>query len=225
VICRIPSDRFGSQGNELRRLLSLAVTTAFLLLITANFAHTQEIDLAATGNTVWSPENKTAAEGFLPPALKGGVFPGATFQYKWNEHEGFNVEGLYRYHDAVYDGFQKFRPMMFDANGVYSWKLPHKITLDAMAGIGIDSLIFYNQFYSCGNGSAGCTTHLNATHFMVDAGFGLRRYFFRNFFVRAEAHYNFIPNNYEFHSDSLFRISVGYTWGRRVAKPAKASQK
>jgi hypothetical protein len=208
----------------LRRIFSLAATTTFVLFVLANFMHAQQTDLAATGNTVWSPENKTAAEGFLPPALKGGLYPGATFQHLWNDHEGFNVEGLFRYHADLYNGYQKFRPMMFDANYVYTWKLPRKIILDTMGGIGIDSLIFYNQFYGCGNGSGGCTTHLNSTHFLLDAGFGLRRYFFRNYFVRAEAHYNYIPDNYEFHSDSLFRIgaSVGYTWGRHVAKPKPA---
>jgi len=35
--------------------------------------------------------------------------------------------------------------------------------------------------------------------------------------VRPEAHYYFIPNNYQFHSDHVFRIggSIGYTFGSR----------
>jgi hypothetical protein len=39
----------------------------------------------------------------------------------------------------------------------------------------------------------------------------------RTFFVRPEAHYYFIPNNFEFHSDHVFRIgaSIGRTFGSK----------
>lgn len=200
----------------------LGFTTALVVL--AGFAQAQQIDVAGSGSTLWSSKNPTAQQGFLPPAEKGGTYPGANIQYMWSDRQGILFEGSFRYHREYYDGYQGFRPMFFDLNGVYSRVLPRKITLDAMAGPGMESLIFYNDYYGCGNGSAGCSTHLNANHFMLHAGFGLRYYFFRNYFVRPEAHYNYIFNNYEFHSNNVFRIgaSVGYTFGKRADRPAKA---
>ena len=86
-----------------------------------------------------------------------------------------------------------------------------------MAGIGGQTLIFYNQFYSCTVPTGGCSTHLNSTHFLVHAGVGIRYSVWRGIFVRPEAHWYFIPNNFQFHSDNVFRVgaSLGYTFGSR----------
>jgi hypothetical protein len=54
----------------------------------------------------------------------------------------------------------------------------------------------------------------------------VRYYFLGNFFVRPEANWYYIRNNFEFHSDNVFRAgaSVGYTFGSRPSsdksKPA-----
>jgi hypothetical protein len=73
--------------------------------------------------------------------------------------------------------------------------------------------VFYNTG-SCTFGN-GCRTLVNSTHFTVHLGVGVRYYFWRTFFVRPEAHYYFIPNNDQFHSDNLFRVgvSIGHTFG------------
>ena len=83
-----------------------------------------------------------------------------------------------------------------------------------MAGAGVESVLFY-EHGTCGLTGGGCRTHVDSNHFLLHAGFGVRYYAWRSVFIRPEVHYYFIPNNFEFHSDNVFRIgaSVGYTFG------------
>jgi hypothetical protein len=198
----------------LRKFRSLKFVLTFLFF--ASFAHAQEpqVDFAGGGNTLWSPKNTTASEAFLPPAEKGGLYPSLSFQYLNQKDRGFNIEGAFRYHEGLYNNFQYYRPILIDVNGVYSRRLRPKTHGDIMAGPGIQSLLFYGQ-RGCGLSAGGCVANLNSTHFLLHAGFGIRYYAWRNVFVRPEAHYYFIVNNHEFHSDNVFRIgaSVGYTFG------------
>jgi hypothetical protein len=183
----------------------------------------KELDLAVSGSTLWSFKNPTASVGFLPPPAKGGTYPGASFQYFWTKHLGISGEGAFRYHKAFYNNFQPYRPLFFDLNGVYTAPVGRKTVADGMAGVGLESLIFYNEFASC---SSGCFSHVNSNHFMLHFGGGVRYYFWHNVFVRPEAHWYFIPNNFEFYSRNVFRAgaSVGYTFGSRSqTPPAKQS--
>jgi hypothetical protein len=56
---------------------------------------------------------------------------------------------------------------------------------------------------------------VSSTHLLGHVAGGVRYYFWRHFFVRPEAHYYFVINNFEFHSDNVFRLgaSIGYTIG------------
>jgi hypothetical protein len=83
-----------------------------------------------------------------------------------------------------------------------------------MAGIGAETLLFYNTSGGCGLPTGGCRTYINSTHFLLHAGVGVRYYVWRNFFIRPEVHWYIIPNNFEFHSDHVFRVgaSIGHTW-------------
>jgi hypothetical protein len=210
----------------LTKFVSLAVLCA--LLVCAAFAHAQKLDLAVSGSTLWSPKNTTASVGFLPPPLKGGTFVGGSAQYKWRQHLSFNVEGSVRYHQGVYNGFQPYRPILYDANAVYATQFAPKVRGDFMAGIGGETLLFYNASYggsytgslNCPIPSGGCRTYIDRTHFLVHLGAGLRYYVWRNIFLRPEVHYYFVPNNYEFHSDNVFRLgaSLGYTFGSKPRK-------
>jgi hypothetical protein len=187
------------------------------LIGTARFAGAQEIDLAVGGNTVWSPKNPTASVGFLPPPLKGGDYPGASATYIKENHFGLNIEGAFRYHSAIYNDFQTFRPIIFDVNGVYTGHLARKTRGDFMAGIGGERLLFYNPYFECGVPSGGCQTFTNSTHFLTHAGVEVRYSVWRRVFVRPEAHWYYIFDNYQFHSNNLFRVgaSVGWTFGDR----------
>ena len=193
----------------------------------AGFASAQEVDLAISGSTLWSPKNTTASQAFTTPPLKGGTYPGFNVQYRLDNHFGLNAEGSFRYHYTLYNGYQSFRPILYDVNLMYSPPIAHKTTGDFMAGIGGETLIFYNQFATCPTGSVNCRTYENSNHFLVHFGAGIRYDLWRNFYVRPEAHWYFVPNNFEFHSDNIFRVgaSIGYTFGRKPApkrKPASA---
>src|SRR5581483_2115422 len=173
------------------------------------------------GSTLWSPKNTTASVGFLPPPLKGGVYPTVSAEYIGEGHFGLLAEGSFRYHYTYYNNYQQYRPITYDINGVYVTRLAKKTRGDFMAGIGGETLLFYSPTYSCGIPTGGCRTFLNSTHFLVHAGVGIRYMAWRGIFVRPEAHWNFVPNNYQFHSDNVFRVgvSVGYSFGGREAPP------
>jgi hypothetical protein len=203
----------------LRKFVSLkfAFTLLFfasIFLVSIGHAQETQVDLAGGGNILWSPQNNTASEAFLPPAEKGGIYPSGFFQYLNKRDRGINIEGAFLYHEGLYNDFQFYRPILIDANGVYSRRLAPKTHGDMMAGAGIQSVLFYGV-RSCPLSAGGCSTNINSNHFLFHAGFGVRYYAWRNLFVRPEAHYYFIVNNHEFHSDNVFRVgvSVGWTWG------------
>lgn len=198
----------------MRKFCSL--TFVFALLLFASFAQAQEpqVDVAGGGSTLWSSKDNTASEAFLPPPLKGGTYPSLFFQYLNAKDRGINIEGAFRYHKGVYNNFQFYRPIIIDANGVYSHRLAAKTHGDFMAGAGLMTLLFYGVG-SCPLPAGGCSANLNSSHFLLHGGFGVRYYAWRNVFIRPEVHYYFIVNNHQFHSDNVFRLgaSVGYTFG------------
>lgn len=198
---------------------------ACVVLALATFAQAQQLDLAVGGNTLWSPKNTTASVGFLPPPLKGGVYPSVSAEYIGEGHFGLLAEGSFRRNYAYYNNYQTYRPIMYDINGVYATRLANKVRGDFMAGIGGETLIFYNPPYPCSVPTGGCRTYLNSTHLLFHAGVGVRYMAWRGVFVRPEAHWNFIPNNFQFHSDNVFRVgvSIGYSFGEHESsvKPKK----
>ena|SRR5438477_3541694 len=185
-------------------------------MVSATGALAQEIDFTIGGNTLWSSQNTTAAVGFLPPAEKGGVYPSASLQYLLPNHLGFNVEGSFRYHRAIYNDFQPYRPFLYDVNAVYAPRFTSKMQGDFMGGFGAQTVLFYNEFGNCNLSATGCRINLNSTHFAFHMGAGIKYYFWRNFFVRPEVHWYYVIHNYQFHSDNVFRIgaSIGHTFGR-----------
>jgi hypothetical protein len=188
---------------------------AFVLTGLVPFARAQQIDFAVGGSTLWSTKPLTASQAFLPPAEKGGTFAGASLQYLTERRLGINVEGAFRVKEGLYNGYQYFRPALYHVNAVYARRMAPKIRADFMAGAGGETLIFYRQT-NCGYPS-GCSAYVNDTHFLVHAGIGVRYYVWKTVFVRPEAHYYYVPNNFEFHSDHVFRIgaSIGRTFGSK----------
>ena len=182
----------------------------------AGTAHAQELDLAVGGSTLFASAINSASQTFQPPPEKGGTYPTVSAEYLFrdNNRVGFNVETAFRYKHGFYDGYQQFRPVFYDANAVFAPRFSHKIVGDFMAGVGGESLIFYNQFRTCYSGA--CVTNVNATHFLLHAEGGARYYFWRqHLFARPEAHYYRILNNSQFHSGNVLRLgaTIGYTFG------------
>jgi hypothetical protein len=185
-------------------------TFACVVVVSASFAHAQEANFAVGGSTLFSSSSISASQAFLPPGEKGGVYPSLSAQVLLKEQYGFNVETAFRYKQGLYDGYQHYRPVFYDVNAVYA----PRASGDFMAGIGGESLIFYNQFDNCFSGA--CATNVNSTHFLLHLGGDVRYRFIGHVFVRPEAHYYRILNNHEFHSDNVLRVgaSIGYTFGQ-----------
>ena len=179
----------------------------------AGFVRAQQIDIAAGGGTLFSAKTASASAYPAPPE-KGGTYPSVSAQVILKNHYGISAETAFRYHQTFYNGYQRYRPVLSDVNGVFAPSLSKRISADFMAGAGIETLTFYNQFATCNGGA--CPTSISSNHFLLHAGGGIRYYFWRNFFTRPEAHYYYVIGNTEFHSGNVLRLgaSIGYSFGR-----------
>lgn len=188
------------------------------LLLSASFAHAQQIDLAVSGSTLLSSKYNGASQAIVNPAERGGTYPGGSVEVlRKNRRVGINAEVATRYKKGHYNGYQQFRPTFYDVNAVFAPRFGKKIIGDFMAGIGGENIRFENPNGNCSY-SAGCPIHLSDNHFLMHLGGGVRYYAWRNFFVRPEIHYYRIVNNtLDFYSDNEFRAgaSIGYTFGSR----------
>ena len=189
-----------------------------LALFTAT-THAQLIEVAGGGSILESPKSKSASLAYIPPADSGGVFAGGSLQYISENSRGLNIEGAFRAKEGLYNGYQYFRPILYDANYVYARRFTPKFRGDFMAGAGGESLIFYQKTAFCVY-PGGCRTYVNSNHFLVHLGFGLRYRAFHNIFIRPEVHYYYIFNNNEFNSGHVLRAgaSIGYTFGEHYEK-------
>jgi hypothetical protein len=203
---------FGIRGFRIRKS---ALTFACTLSLFAGLARAQQTDIAFSGSTPFSPKPTNASEAFLPPALNGGVYTGASVQVLNDSRFGLNAEFAARYKQGLYNGYQRYRPVFYDFNAVYAPRLTKKTAADFMAGIGGETLIFYNQFKPCDTNGGSCPGNVNTTHFLLHAGGGVRYYFLHHLFVRPEANYSYVVKNTQFHSGNVVRVgaSIGYTFG------------
>jgi hypothetical protein len=169
-----------------------------------------------TGSTLFSSKPTNASLAYPPPAEKGGLYTGGAIQFIRKNHFGLNVETAFRYDKALYNGYQRYRPVLYDINGLYTREIGAKSEGDLMAGIGGERVIFYNEFATCSPAFVNCPTLISSNHFLTHLGGGLRYYVWRNFFLRPELHYYYVVNNHEFHTNNLFRagVSIGYSFGR-----------
>jgi hypothetical protein len=174
---------------------------------------------------MFSSKANPSAQAYLPPGLNGGTYVNASLKIGWKKHLGFNGEVAGRYKKGLYNGYQDFRPVLYDFNAVWSDRFTEKTGGDIMAGAGGESLIFYNQFATCPPGLTVCSIYASDSHLLVHVGGDLRYYFRGRLFVRPELHYYRVVNNFELHTGNLFRAgaSVGFSFGtpEKVVKPKK----
>ena len=186
------------------------------LPVFAALAHAQQFDVAVGAGILESTKNTTASLAYLPPPEKGGIYPSVSIDRIFKNHFGYSAEVSYRYHYALYNNYQQFRPIIYDFNAVYARQVAKKTSAELMAGAGGQTVRFYSPYSTCPY-SSGCSTHLDSNHFLFHLGVGIQYRVWRNVFVRPEAHYYRIVNNtVDFHSDNVFRVgaSVGYTFHR-----------
>jgi hypothetical protein len=206
------------RGLYLRK--SALFLSACAVLVCTALARGQETDLAVSASTLFSTKLNSATQVYTPPPEKGGLYPGFSVTHTFNSlfgvenHLGFNVEVSGLAKRGLYNGFQGYRPFLYDFNAVYQAHVDKKTAIDGMLGFGGERLLFYHQTGGCVS-PTGCQFMYNANHFLIDAGGDLRYTFWKHFFIRPEAHYYYVINNNEFHSGNLVRLgaSIGYTFG------------
>jgi len=197
------------------------ITSVYALLLFATLASAQQVDVAVGGNTLFSSRNNTASLAYLPPPERGGVYPSASFDRIFKNGFGYSGEFTFRYKQGFYNDYQKYRPVLYDFNAVLAPKfnpfpahISKRTSTIFTAGAGGQTVLYYNPYGNCIY-SSGCSTHFNSNHFLVHVSGGFNYRFWRNFFVRPEAHYYYIIHNTnDFHSNSVLRLgaSVGYTF-------------
>jgi hypothetical protein len=191
------------------------VPAACTVLAFATLARAQHVDIAIGAGTVFSSKNRTASLGYLPPAEKGGSYPSVSITRIFSNRFGYSGEVAVRSKHELYNGYQTYRPILYDLNAVFAPHLAKRTNADFMAGIGGERVLFYNPSGNC-NFSSGCNTHLDSNHFLFHVSADIRYTVWRRFFVRPEAHlYRIVNNTTDFHSDNVLRVgaSVGYTFG------------
>jgi hypothetical protein len=196
---------------------SLAVFACFAFFTTtAVFA--QQIDFAFGVSTVNSPSYSSTSNVnpyFPPVSLTGGAYPSISGDFLLKKNFGVMGEISWRASEAIYDGYQPYRPIFWDFNGVYVPQLGKHAAAELSAGIGAESTRFYNNYYTCNYVS--CTNYSTSTHFMGQFGAGLKLYARGGLFVRPEVHLYLVNNNNEYTSSRVVRYgaSIGYTFGER----------
>jgi hypothetical protein len=191
----------------------LVITTTCALFLMAGSARGQQVDAAFGVSTITAPSGSSASADFQPQTLGGGAYPTFSANYLIKHHLGVNGEVSWRAHQNTYLGFQPFRPILFDFNGIWAPEIAHRVGAELMGGIGVADVRFYQPFFTC-SAFSGCTNFTTTKHFMGHFGAGIKLYVTENFFIRPEAHLYLIHNNFEFSGPRAERlgISIGYTW-------------
>ena len=190
-----------------------------LVLMSVSAAHAQQFDLAFGVGTV---TGQSASDAFndiqdhTPQSIGGGGYPAFSGDFLFiKKYFGVGGEVAWRGHQNVDIFFNPYRPILYDFNAVYGPPLGKRAQAELQAGIGLESLRFYQPFFTCN--FVGCTNFQSSNHFLTHVGGGLRFYVTNSIFIRPEAHFYFVRNNFEFSGPRVqrFGVSVGYSLKNR----------
>lgn len=161
--------------------------------------------LSAPSTTSTTPNAVSVSEG-------GGVYPSFSGDFLFHKNFGVGAEISWRATQTNYAGIAPYRPVFYDAGVVWAPKFT-RVSPELSAGIGAESLRFYQPYFLCG--FTGCTNYTSSNHLMGEVGGGLRLYVWGHMFVRPEVRAYLIRNNVEFNSNHVIRYgaSIGYTFG------------
>jgi hypothetical protein len=185
-----------------------------LLVLTVGVASAQQLDLAFGMGTVNAPSASNQLNGFYPvESLTGGAYPSFSGDFLLFKNFGVGGEIAWRASQALYAGYQPYRPLFWDFDGMWVPRISKHAAAEFSAGIGAESIRFYTNYYNCNY--IACTNYYTSTHFMGQFGAGLKLYVHGGIFVRPEAHLYLVNNNVEFSSSHAVRYggSIGYTFG------------
>lgn len=187
-------------------------TIVFCFSLSLSGALAQQIDIGFGLGGITAPSGG-ASSAYSTTSQGGGIYPGFSGDFLLKKSLGVGGEIFWRGSQGIYNGYQPYRPVFWDFNGVWLPHLARHVTGELVAGIGVESLRFYNNYYNC-NYITGCTNYTSSNHFMGDFGGGIRFYPVGNFFVRPEARFYLIHNNVEFNSNHATRygVTIGYSF-------------
>lgn len=194
----------------MRKLSVVVALFAFALM--QRPAHAQQFDAAFGFGTVTAPAPSFDSSGNYFPSVRGGLYPSFSADVLIKHHYGVQGEVAWRASQNNYGGYEPYRPIFYDFNGIWAPQLGKKFGAELMAGIGGEDLRFYQGYYNCN--FISCTDYVSSNHFDFHLGGGLRYYFWHSFFIRPEGHLYLVHNNQEFSSDKVgrFAVSIGYSF-------------
>lgn len=194
------------------RKLFLLVAAFCVLSLIAVSAQAQQVDLAFGYGSVIG---QSASDGLndpnhTPQSIGGGGYPAFSGDFLFKKNFGVGAEVAWRAHQNVDIFFNPYRPILYDFNAVYGPQLGKRAQADLQGGIGWESLRFYQPFFTCN--FVGCTNFTSSNHFLGHVGVGIRFYVTDAVFIRPEAHFYFVHNNFEFSGPRVNRygVSIGY---------------
>jgi Outer membrane protein beta-barrel domain len=193
------------------RKLSLMAVLGLLFVMQTN-AFGQQFDAALGVGGLTAPSGTVTQGGSTTISQRGGAYPAFSADVLLKHNFGVGGELAWRASRNLYGGFQPYRPLFYDFNGIYAPKLGKHFEPEVMAGIGWESLRFYTPTFHCN--FITCTDYFSSNHFMGHIGAGIRYYVWGHLFIRPEAHLYLIHNNVEFPSAQAarFGMSIGYTF-------------
>ena len=207
-MCEIELQCWGFSVNRLTLLVVLCT-----LFVAVGTAHAQQGDIAFGVGTITAPSASSASGNYSPQSLTGGAYPVFSGDVIFYKHQ-FGISGnvAWKASRGAYQGFYPYRPIFYDFNGIWVPTSLKRVAPQLEAGIGAESVRFYQNFFICG--FSGCTNYSSSNHFLGHFGGGLKLYVKGNFFVRPEAHLYLVHNNLEFSSGraTRFGVSIGYTF-------------
>lgn len=185
------------------------------LLLMAGAAQAQtQLDLGFGVSGVKGTSANNAGINFFPQDVGGGVFPTFNGDFLLWKHFGIGGEVSFRATRNLSQGFLPYRPIFYDFGGVYAPPLGKHAALELTTGIGGESVRFYTGTLTCNFFS--CTDFTSNNHLLWELGGGVKLYTWRNVFVRPEARFYLIRNNFEFSGNHATRLgaTIGYSFGR-----------
>lgn len=195
----------------MRKLSILAFLIVFFVL--GRTAHAQQIDAAFAVSALKAPSafDVSPTSNFFPQSVGGGAFVGFSGDFLFIKHFGVGGEVHWRAQRNLSQGFLPFRPIFYDFNAVYAPPLGKRAAAELQGGIGGESVRFYSGTLTCSFFS--CTDFTSTNHLLGDVGGGIKLYVFHHVFLRPEARFYFIRNNFEFSGSHATRlgVSLGYT--------------
>ena len=206
------------------RKLCLLTAAFCLFLLSAGVCYAQQFDLAFGVGTVIG---QSASDGLFDPdhtpqSIGGGGYPVFSGDFLfWKKYIGVGGEVAWRGHQNVDIFFNPYRPIFYDFNLVAAPPLGKHAQAEFQGGIGAESLRFYTPFFTCS--FTGCTNFQSSNHFMGHVGTGLRFYVTRAFFIRPEAHFYFVKNNFEFSGTRVQRFGVSIAASRNSASRVRSA--